>query len=528
MTVESTETAGAVGMSAAEIARAISAGEFSAREAVEAHIRRVEAVNPRLNAVVVPLFERARADAEAADAARREGRRLGPLHGVPVTVKESFEVEGTAATLGVASRAGRAANADGFLVARLRGAGAIILGKTNVSQMLLGNESANPLYGRTNNPWDPERAPGGSSGGEGAIIAAGGSPLGFGSDIGGSVRLPAHACGVHALKPTSGRLTMKGHAELYPGQEAVLAQPGPLARSVADLSLAFDVLSAEGQDIVDPAVPHVARRDPSEVSLENLRVAFYTDNGFMRAAPALRRATLEAAEALRLRGARVEEWTPPGVAEAVRIYFGLLLADGMAGTRRALGGSARSRNLSMALLVGMFPRGLVSALWPRLLPLAGQRRLGEMMRSMGRLSADGYWRLVRERTLYRERFVEALDAGGFDAVVCPPDALPALTHGGGWYLADALSYAALYNLLGMPAGVVAATRVRRGEESDRPDSRDFVERAARKVEAGSEGLPVGVQVAARHRREDVVLAVMAALEEHFRARADYPRLKIER
>ena len=123
---------------------------------------------------------------------------------------------------------------------------------------------------------------------------------------------------------------------------------------------------------------------------------------------------------------------------------------------------------------------------------------------------------------------QALDAEGFDAIVCPPDALPALTHGSGWYLADALSYAALYNLLGMPAGVVAATRVRRGEESDRADGRDFVERLAKKVEAGSEGLPVGVQVAARHWREDVALAVMAALETHFKSRADYPKFINER
>ena len=524
MASESFETAGAVGLSATQIARAIFFGELSSREVVEAHIRRIEAVNPRLNAVVVPLFESARAEAEAADRARREGRPLGALHGVPLTVKESFEVEGTAATLGIAQRAACVATADGFLVSRLRQAGAVLLGKTNVSQMLLGNESDNPLYGRTKNPWNPERSPGGSSGGEGAIIAAGGSPLGFGSDIGGSVRLPAHACGIHALKPTAGRLTMKGHAELYSGQEAILAQPGPLARSVADLSLAFDVLNAPGQEAVEPSIPYVALGDPAKVSLENMRVAVYEDNGFMAAAPALRRATREAAAALRGLGAEVEEWTPPGVPEAMRIYFGLLLADGMASTRRALRHSARDKNISAALFIGAFPRGLVSAIWPRLLPLAGQRRLGEMMRSMGRLSADGYWKLVSERTRYRERFRRALDAGNFDAIVCPPDALPALTHGSGWHLADALSYAALYNLTGMPAGVVAATRVRRGEESDRPESRDMVERRARSVEADSEGLPVGVQVVARHWREDIVLAVMAALETHFRAQTDYPRL----
>nr|MBA3243381.1 amidase [Acidobacteriota bacterium] len=146
MASESFETASAVGLSATQIARAISSGELSSREVVEAHIRRIEAVNPRLNAVVVPLFERARAEAEAADRARREGRAAGALHGVPLTVKESFEVEGTAATLGITQRAARVATADGFLVSRLRQAGAVILGKTNVSQMLLGNESDNPLY----------------------------------------------------------------------------------------------------------------------------------------------------------------------------------------------------------------------------------------------------------------------------------------------------------------------------------------------------------------------------------------------
>lgn len=511
-------------LSAAQIAQKIACGELSSRDVVEACIERIEAVNPSLNAVVVPLFAQARQAAEAADASRREGKPLGPLHGVPVTVKESFDVAGTATTVGIVGRVAHRAVKDGFLVSRLRRAGAIILGKTNVSQLLMGNEAENPLYGRTNNPWNLERSPGGSSGGEGAILAAYGSALGFGSDIGGSVRLPAHACGIHAFKPTSRRLTMMGHAELYPGQEAVVAQPGPMARSVADLSLAMSVVGAAGQEVFDASIPPVPLQDYAKVSLESLRVAIYTDNGFMQAAPALRRAVIEAGAALREQGVEIEEWTPPDVEEAMRIYLGLLLADGMASTRRALGGSKKGRGISSMLYAGAFPRGLVSAVWPRLLSLAGQRRLGKLMRSVGRLSADGYWQLVRERTHYRARFMKAFDEGRFAAIICPPDALPALTHGSGQYLADALSYAALYNLLGMPAGVVAATRVGQGEESDRPMSRDIVERTALEVEVNSAGLPVGVQVVARHWREDVALAVMAALESYFKARPDYPRL----
>jgi len=240
-------------LSAAELARQIAAGAISAREAVEAHIGRIEAVNPGLNALVVRLFDDARAQAAAADAARARGERLGPLHGVPVTIKESFDVAGTPTTAGLTHRASHRAEADAPTVARLREAGAILLGKTNVPQLLLMNESDNPLYGRASNPWNLARTPGGSSGGEAALIAAHGSPLGLGSDIGGSVRLPATACGICALKPTTGRLTTRGHFNPLEGQEAVRMQPGPMARTVEDLALAYRILVAAGHDAADPS-----------------------------------------------------------------------------------------------------------------------------------------------------------------------------------------------------------------------------------------------------------------------------------
>jgi fatty acid amide hydrolase len=510
-------------VSASELASRIAAGEVSAREAVEAHIRRIEAVNGRLNALVVPLFERARAEAALADARRAGGEALGPLHGVPVTIKEQFLVEGTPTTVGLPSERGHRAERDGPLVARLRAAGAIVLGKTNVPQLLYFHETDSPVYGRAQNPWNLLRSPGGSSGGEGALIAAGGSPLGLSSDIGGSIRVPAHFCGVHGFKPTSGRLTtLDGRPDLVPhGQEAIITQAGPMARDVAGLTLAMRVLAAPGQEALDPSVPPVAWPEPGAVSVGGLRIAVYEDDGYFPAAPALRRATREAAGALRERGARVEEWRPPDVREAIRVFLGLLAADGAAWARKTLGDNPRDPRINALVRLAGLPGPLRPPL-ARVADRARQRRLADMVRGVGGVSARGYWGLIAARNRYRVRFLEGLDAGGYDALICPPHALPALTHGAGRHLATAASYSELYNLLGMPAGVVAATRVRPGEESDRPRSLDGIERAARAVERGSAGLPVGVQVAARAWRDDVALAVMAALEEHFRARPDYP------
>jgi fatty acid amide hydrolase len=299
-------------LGAGGIANCVASGDLSAREVVEEHIRRIEEVNSRLNAVVVPLFDRARNDAAAADAARSRGEPLGPLHGVPVTIKEQFLVAGTPTTVGLPSRVSHRAASDGPLVQRLRQSGAIVLGKTNLSQLLIYHESDNPVYGRTNNPWDPGRTPGGSSGGEAAIVAAGGSPLGLGGDFGGSIRIPAHFSGLHGLRPTAGRLTgLDTPAAVFAkGQEAIVPQPGPLARTVEDLALAMSVLAAPGLEAIDPGVPPVPWPDWTGVSLSGLRVAAYADDGFFRPAPAVRRAVREAAAALRTLGAQVEDWTP--------------------------------------------------------------------------------------------------------------------------------------------------------------------------------------------------------------------------
>src|SRR5712692_3863239 len=325
-------------LSAVEMAAMIARGDISSVEAVEAHIERIERVNPALNAVIVKRYEAARAQAQQADQRRSKGELLGPLHSVPITIKESLDLEGTSSTFGLPARASILARQDDVYVARMREAGAIILGKTNVAQLLLYFESDNPVYGRANNPWNLERTPGGSSGGQAAIIAAGGSPMGLGTDIGGSLRIPATFCGITSLKPTTGRTPDSGRLSVPIGQRAVVSQVGVLARTVADVAPGTEIINGGRNPDTEPPMP---LSDPGTVDISKLRVAYYTEDGTFQTAPAVLRAVLEAADMLRSCGAQVTAWSPPDVNHAADLYFGILSADGARGFKQALGRDKR-------------------------------------------------------------------------------------------------------------------------------------------------------------------------------------------
>ncbi len=226
-------------LSATRLSSLLSRGEVSAGEVVRAHLERVDAVDGRLRAFTEVLREQALSEADASDARRRRGEARGPLDGLPMTIKECFEIAGRATTLGLPSWRGRIAARDAAMVTLLREAGAVLLGRTNLSQTMLYVEARNPIFGQTANPWSSSRSPGGSSGGEAAAIAAGMSPLGVGTDIGGSIRTPAHFCGICGFKPTLDRLPMRGYQTVLAGQEAVRGMGGPLARTVDDSVLFF-------------------------------------------------------------------------------------------------------------------------------------------------------------------------------------------------------------------------------------------------------------------------------------------------
>ncbi len=500
-----------VGLGAAELARRIAAGETSSAAVVEAHIARMEAVNPALNAAVVKLYDQARAQAKAADARQGQGLPLGPLHGVPITIKECLDVAGTPSSFGLPSRKDARVAADDVYVARLRAAGAIPLAKTNVAQLLFYYESDNPVYGRTNHPTHPDRSPGGSSGGEAALIASGASPLGLGTDLGGSVRIPSAFCGITGLKATAGRFPDSGRGSVAWGQRAIASQVGVLAPKVADVTLGLRVMEAGRDNAVDPAP---ALGDPARIDVAGLHVAYFEDDGVFAPAPGARRAVREAAEALRRRGVKVTAWKLPDGRAALDLCGALLFGDNGAGFRALLGKDKAVPQLKDLMALSRLPGGLL-ALLRSLLGAIGQQGMAENLGIFGQADAAEYWRNVEAQSAHRERFTRALDelpGGPADAILCPPCALPAFTHGASRDLVTAGIYAILFNLLGWPAGVVPFSKVRPDEEIGRATTRDKVGSTARKVEQGSAGLPLGVQIAARPWREDMVLALLAVLE----------------
>ncbi|MBZ4418920.1 amidase [Myxococcus sp. RHSTA-1-4] len=311
-------------MAATRLAALIRTGEASSREVVEAHLARIEAVNGRVNAVTVVLADEALAAADRADRVRRSGGPMGALHGVPFTVKENLDCLGTATTHGVRALSGALPYLDAPAVARMKAAGAIPIGRTNLSEMGLRLCTDNPLRGRTRNPWNPRLTAGGSSGGDAAAVATGMTPLGLGTDMGGSLRVPAHCCGVAALKPTTGRIphaaSLPPHDHGMSGQ-AMLA-PGPVSRSVADLRLCLSVMA--GRDIRDPRSVDVALVGAPP---EERRAALVTRVPGATIPPESLEAIQRAGELLAAAGWTVEHAVPPEVPRVGEVWHKLVATD---------------------------------------------------------------------------------------------------------------------------------------------------------------------------------------------------------
>lgn len=308
-----------IGAPAGWLARAIRSKQLSSLEVVRAHLEHIHTVNPRLNAVVFATAESAIKEARGADRRNKRRNALGPLHGVPFTAKDIFDTAGLPTTAGLRMLRTNVPDHDATVVARMRRAGAILIGKTNCPPGGVGEESWNSVHGGTRNPYDINRTPGGSSSGEASIIAAGGSPLGLGSDSGGSIRMPAHYCGIAALKPTAGLIPVTGAYALPGGLSDPRSQVGPMARYVSDLALVLPVLI--GPDGVDSGVVPVPlpKRTPK---LPGLKVAWYADDGMAKPTHAVTAAVKAAAKALAEAGCVVTEERPPALSEAWQITLG--------------------------------------------------------------------------------------------------------------------------------------------------------------------------------------------------------------
>lgn len=480
--------------SVADIVTGVTRGAVDPVDVVTGAVDRCRASHARLNALVQQR------GAEAIAEASRLGRvHPGPLAGVPVSVKECFSVRGMVTTLGMPGRRSAIDRDDAEIVARLRSAGAIVLGKGNVPQALYLHETDNPVWGRTPHPTHPERGAGGSSGGDAALVAAGCVPLAIGNDLAGSIRQPAHACGIVGILPRAETLGRGGAFETMPRLVGQRSRAGLLTRSVGDARAGLRGLCGAPTS----AVPDLTR----------LRVGWWDEAGPLAPSSAIRRAVAVAVERLAAAGASVTRLDPDVAAEAAWVHLGVLSADGGADVRRLFAGArpiAPVRRLLALARIPPWARGLVAGacVWGgRCLEARALRRTGPR-RPAG---VDALLSRRGELDAVVHRWAEA-----YDCIVCPVSALPALRHGTADRLLLAASPCLLANLLDLAAGTVPVTTVRGDEEAGRSRSRDPVEIAAIAGDRDSAGLPVGVQVIALERSpgvaEEVVLQTMEAIE----------------
>lgn len=463
---------------ATELAEIIRQKTASATEVLEAHLQHIARHNPALKAIVTLDEEGARRQAREADATLARGEVWGPLHGVPVTVKDVFETAGLRTTSSFQPLADYIPAQDATVVARLRAAGAVLLGKTNMPTLALDLQSDSPLFGRANNPWDTGRTPGGSTGGGAAAVAAGLSPLEVGSDIAGSLRIPAHFCGALALKPSEHRVSMAGHIPEPPGAPRGVRHMGvvgPLARSVADLRLALSVIAGEDQRSWE--VPPVALVAVDGRALAACRIAWSDDFGGAPLSQDTRSVLGAVAERLVQAGCHVERCNPPGFDfELARRTWGELLgAEIGAGLDR-------------------LPR-LLTGLQFRTMPDHSILKQG-FLRGLG-MSMSQYARLLTRR----DGLIAGLEAflAEWDAWLCPVAAGPAFPHCKTGqpiavdgrpvpYFVATISHTSVFNMTGSPVVVLPAGR-------------------------SSEGLPIGLQLVGRRWRDMELLAVAEAVTE---------------
>jgi amidase len=420
-------------MGARELAAIISTRQATSREILESHLDRVKFCNEHLNAIVRVLGDEARAAADAADravAAASDPSQLGPLHGVPCTVKENVDLEGTPTTQGINALAEAIADRDAPSVARLRAAGAIPFGRTNLPDLGLRIHTDSDLHGLTRNPWNPAVTAGGSSGGEGSAIASGMSPLGIGNDIGGSLRNPAHCCGIVSIKPSAGVVPM---ATVVPPEDMTLASQqmlveGPMARNVGDVRLGLEILA--GPDRRDPRSLPVTLTDAAPG--EQLTIAVMAEAPGSATDAGIAAAVRRAADALSEAGHRVVEATPPDYEELLMVWAAILIAD------------LRVQRPLLEMVMGPGGRTVLNAFDEAVPPLSLEQVLGLQTRR---------FRAMRD---WSEFFHQ------HPVLLSPTWSQPAFTHGADLDTSEDFDLQQIFgpvlpaNLLGLPAVVVPA------------------------------------------------------------------------
>jgi len=452
--------------SATKLAEMIRTKQVSSEEVVQAFLDRIAAVEPKIQAVLHLAADQALARAREADAALGRGENGGPLHGVPISLKDELETAGIPCTCGAPAWKHNIPTADATVVMRLRRAGAIILAKTNMPFLGAAYESKN-LFRETKNPYDLSRTPGGSSGGEAALIAAGGSPFGIGNDQGGSIRVPAHFCGIAGLRPAHGRVSLAGNIPESDGPGPVWhATNGPMARCVEDLGLLLPLMARP--DVRDPFTLPLPQRDYRKVSFRELRVAWWTGDAKIEATTETSMTVEQAAKAMERSGACVQATDSPY--DLMRAHE-ILLCTAAQGAATWLAEETKRLGAEEDALM-----------------IQATQSIQEALESFTRIEIES---LQGEMPRLRRSVRAAID--GCDAILCPVTRSPAAFRGTTFkrLVEQEFVYCQLMGLVwSLPTGVI-------------------------RCGTSPEGLPIGVQVVGAPLREDIVLAVMARLEHDF-------------
>ena len=508
-------------LSATQLLDKLRARELTAREVLLAFIRQTLRLHNKCNVLSEPNFVSALQHATRLDESRSQQAAAAdtalPLHGLPISLKDGVGVAGLDCTLGLARYASQPWTADCLLVRILRAKGAQLYVKSNVPQTLISFECCNPLFGVTTHLQSARHTCGGSSGGEAVLLAGGGSVLGIGTDIGGSVRIPAHFSGCYALKCTSRRLSVQGFRSAVPGQEAIPGVAGPMAMRVDDLVLLLRELLVEEAWKSDSELVPLPLDEAAVNQTGKLRVGYYTDDGFIPPSPACARAVTETVAALEAAGHTVVRFVPPRMADCIALYYSLISADGAHTMTDQLKGEQWEgyvRSLVTAVRMPGVVKDVVAAL---LRALARDPLAAQILSAARQRSVSDTWRLQAQRKAYKAEFFAAFEQQQLDAIVCPAHVLPAVRHGQYQAVTFTCSFTLAYNVLDAPAGVCPVTTVRETDvySVQHPPARSLLEKAARKFYNPKEsaGLPVGVQVAAAPYRDEMVLRTMKEIEK---------------
>ncbi|XP_077996177.1 vitamin D3 hydroxylase-associated protein-like [Glandiceps talaboti] len=502
-----------IGMPIVELIQEIKSGTFTAVQVLHAYQAKALECTDQLNCVTEPIMEAEKWAKEL------DGRdvKSGILFGIPFSVKESLAVEGYDCNFGMAKYIGKIAEADHVLIKMLKSQGAIPFMRTNLPQTMFSFSCSNPIYGETFNPYDCERSPGGSSGGEGALIGMNGSLLGLGSDIAGSVRVPAHFCGICSLKPTHRRLSGKGEPTVVPGQKGVPGVNGPMARDVDTLVLAMKALLQPEMYNLDCGIVPLPFNEEIYSDTTPLTIGYYEDDGYFTPVPSCRRAVTMAVEALRKAGHKLIPFKVPllsdnGDETAGRHVFRLLHADGNRLWFSHLQGEKTDKHLGTQIACTADP-SLAQRL---LLPFRSCRMKGFLDDVVnGIKTTQELFANYAKKDDYVAKFVKTWEDAKLDGLVCPGFGITAPSNDFAAKLMFLGGTTGLYNMIDFPAGVIKVTNVTK-EDEDNLESHFVVEdtydQMAKEACTGSVGLPVGVQCVALPWREELCLRLMKEIE----------------